>query len=77
LYRSLRDEFAELPTSLAQARSFQNVGDRPLVVTAARDALAGWLPLQNSMATPSTNSSHGVVRHTHDALSPTRPPHTS
>ena len=52
LYRSLRDEFAELPTSLAQARSFQNVGDRPLVVvTAARDALAGLLPLQDSMAT--------------------------
>jgi hypothetical protein len=25
LYRSLRDEFAELPTSLAQARSFQNL----------------------------------------------------
>ena len=40
--RSLRDEFAELPTSLAQARSFQNLGDRPLVVvTAARDAHGG------------------------------------
>jgi hypothetical protein len=37
-----RREFAELLTSLAQGRSFQNVGDRPLVVvTAARDALAG------------------------------------
>jgi len=69
LYRSLRDEFAELPTSLAQARSFQKVGDRPLVVvTAARDALAGWLPLQASMATLSTNSSHRVVPYTHDAL---------
>jgi hypothetical protein len=69
LYRSLRDEFAELPTSLAQARSFQNVGDRPLVViTAARDALAGWLPLQDSMATLSTNSSHRAVPYTHDAL---------
>ena len=61
-YRSLRDEFAELPTSLDQARSFQNLGDRPLVVvTAARDALAGWLPLQDEMATLSTNSSHRVV----------------
>ena len=40
--RSLRDEFAELPTSLAQARSFQNLGDRPLVVvTAAQDAHGG------------------------------------
>jgi len=27
--RSLRDEFAELPTALAQARSFQSLGDRP------------------------------------------------
>ena len=67
--RSLRDEFAELPTSLAQARSFQSLGDRPLVVvTAAVDALAGWLPLQDEMATLSTNSSHRVVPYTHDAL---------
>jgi pimeloyl-ACP methyl ester carboxylesterase len=67
--RSLRDEFAELPTSLAQARSFQSLGDRPLVVvTAVRDALAGWLPLQDRMATLSTNSSHRVVPYTHDAL---------
>jgi pimeloyl-ACP methyl ester carboxylesterase len=67
--RSLRDEFAELPTSLAQARSFQNLGDRPLVVvTAARDAMAGWLPLQDRMATLSANSSHRVVPYTHDEL---------
>src|SRR5688572_1980923 len=69
LYRSLRDEFAELPTSLVQARSFQNLGDRPLVVvTATRDALAGWLPLQDRMARLSTNSSHRLVPYTHDAL---------
>jgi len=68
-YRSLRDELAALPTSLAQARSFQNLGDRPLVVvTAARDAPAGWLPLQDRMAALSTNSSHRVVPHAHDAL---------
>jgi pimeloyl-ACP methyl ester carboxylesterase len=67
--RSLRDEFAELPTALAQARSFQNLGDRPLiVVTAERDAPAGWLPLQDRMATLSTNSSHRLVPYTHDAL---------
>jgi pimeloyl-ACP methyl ester carboxylesterase len=67
--RSLRDEFTELPTSLAQARSIQNIGDRPLVVvTAAEDALAGWLPLQDEMATLSTNSSHRVAPYTHDAL---------
>ncbi len=69
LYRSLRDEFAELPTSLTQARSFQNLGDRPLIiVTASRDAQAGWLPLQDRMTTLSTNSSHRVVPYTHDAL---------
>jgi pimeloyl-ACP methyl ester carboxylesterase len=68
-YRSLRDEFAELPTSLAQARSLQSLGRRPLVVvTAARDAQVGWLPLQERMATLSTNSSHRVVPYTHDAL---------
>jgi hypothetical protein len=68
-YRSLRDESAEVPTSLAQARSLQSLGHRPLVVvTAARDAQLGWLPLQDSMATLSTNSSHRVVPHRHDAL---------
>jgi len=69
LYRSLRDEFDELPTALAQARSFQSLGGRPLVVvTATQDALAGWLPLQDRMATLSTNSSHRVVPYAHDAL---------
>lgn len=69
LYRSLRDEFAELPTSLAQARSFQNLGDRPLLdVTATRDALAGWLPLQDRLVKLSTNSSHRLVPYTHEAL---------
>jgi hypothetical protein len=68
LYRSLRDEFAELPASLAQARSFQNLGDRPLVFTATRDALAVWLPLQDRMARLSTNSSHRLMPYTHDAL---------
>jgi pimeloyl-ACP methyl ester carboxylesterase len=69
LYRSLRDEFAQLPASLAQARSSQDLGDRPLiVVTASRDAQSGWLALQDRMATLSTNSSHRVVPYTHDAL---------
>jgi pimeloyl-ACP methyl ester carboxylesterase len=67
--RSLRDEFAELPMALAQARSFRSLGDRPLVVvTATRDALAGWLPLQDRLATLSTNSSHRLAPYTHDAL---------
>ena len=67
--RSLRDEFAELPTSLAQARSFQSLGDRPLiVVTATRGAMAGWLPLQDEMAKLSTNSRHVVTPYEHKEL---------
>jgi pimeloyl-ACP methyl ester carboxylesterase len=51
------------------ARSFQSLGDRPLVVvTATRDALAGWLPLQERMARLSTSSSHRLVPYTHDAF---------
>lgn len=69
LYRSLRDEFDALPSSLAQARSFQSLGNQPLVVvTATQDALAGWRPLQDRMATLSTNSSHRVAPYSHDAL---------
>lgn len=68
-YLSLRDEFEQLPASLAQARSFRSLGDRPLVVvSAAQDAQAGWLPLQDRLATLSTNSSHRVVPSTHIAL---------
>ena len=68
-YLSLRDEFEELPASLAQARSFQSLGDRPLVViTAAQDAQVGWQPLQDRLARLSTNSSHRVVPFTHIAL---------
>ena len=37
-------------------------------MTAALDAQVGWLTLQDRMATRSTNSSHRVVPHTHDAL---------
>ncbi len=67
--RSLNDEFAELPTSLEEARSYQSIGDRPLVVvTATVDAEVGWLPLQDDMAKLSTNSSHRVVPYTHDGL---------
>ena len=54
---------------MAQARPFQSLGDRPLVVvTAVRDAQAGWLALQDRMATLSTNSSHRPVPFVHNAL---------
>ena len=67
--RSFRDEVVELPTALAQARSFQTLGDRPLVVvTAASGAMAGWFPLQDAMAKLSTNSRHEVVPFEHAEL---------
>jgi pimeloyl-ACP methyl ester carboxylesterase len=68
-FNSLRNECAALPTALHQARSFQNLGERPLVVvTASVDSQSGWLPLQEAMATLSRNSSHRIVPFTHDAL---------
>lgn len=68
--RSLRDEFAQLPTALEQAHSFRTLGELPLIlVTAVRDAPAGWLPLQDEMAALSTNSFHEVVANaTHSSL---------
>jgi pimeloyl-ACP methyl ester carboxylesterase len=62
-YRSLRDEFAELPTSLAQARSLQSLGHRPLVVvTAARDAQVGWLPNRCCRSPSSRSASESLGR---------------
>lgn len=68
--RSLRDEFAQLPIALAQAGSVRSLGDLPLiVVTAARGAQEGWLPLQAEMAALSTNSLHQVLPNaTHTSL---------
>ena len=62
LNRIQRDEFAELPMTLKEAAALTTLGDRPLiVVTAAKGALAGWLPLQKKMAGLSTNSVHRVL----------------
>src|SRR5947207_2760689 len=62
LNRIQRDEFAELPTTLKGAAALTTIGDRPLiVVTAAKGASAGWLPLQDKMAGLSTNSVHRVL----------------
>lgn len=68
--RSLRDEFAQLPLALEQAGVVRSLGDRPLiVVTAARDAQEGWLPLQDEMAALSTNRLHQVLPNaTHSSL---------
>jgi pimeloyl-ACP methyl ester carboxylesterase len=62
LNRIQRDEFAELPMTLKEAAALTTIGDRPLiVVTAAKGAQAGWLPLQDKMAGLSTNSAHRVL----------------
>src|SRR5437868_7166003 len=62
LNRIQRDEFAELPMSLKEAAALTTLGDRPLiVVTAAKGAQAGWLPLQGKMTRLSTNSVHRVL----------------
>jgi hypothetical protein len=68
--RSLHDEAAELRTTLEQAGALTDLGARPLiVVTAARDAQRGWRPLQNDLATLSTNSVHRVLANaTHSSL---------
>ena len=60
--RSLRDEFAALPTTLEQAGFTSGFGDKPLiVVTAGRDAQPGWIALQNELPMLSTNSQHRVL----------------
>jgi pimeloyl-ACP methyl ester carboxylesterase len=65
LNRIQRDEFAELPMTLTEAAALTTLGDRPLiVVTAAKDAQAGWLPLQDKLARLSTNSVHRVLPET-------------
>ncbi|MDQ6742841.1 MAG: hypothetical protein M3Z97_08030 [Candidatus Dormibacteraeota bacterium] len=65
LLRVQRDEIAELPITLNQAAAFMSTGNRPLiVVTAAKEAQAGWLPLQDQMAGYSSNSVHRVLPNT-------------
>jgi pimeloyl-ACP methyl ester carboxylesterase len=61
-YRALHDELAQLRTSLTQAQQVTSFGDKPLiVVTAGKDAQAGWLPLQDKMVQLSSNSVHRVL----------------
>jgi len=65
LARSTRDEFSQLQTALTQAQALQSLSDKPLiVVTAAKDAQDGWLPLQAEMAALSTNSIQRVLPNT-------------
>jgi pimeloyl-ACP methyl ester carboxylesterase len=60
--RSVRDEFSQLRTAMAQARSLTSLGDRPLVVvTALKEAEGGWIAAQDELAALSTNSAHRIL----------------
>jgi pimeloyl-ACP methyl ester carboxylesterase len=68
--RTVRDEVVGLRAALNQAQALESLGDEPLiVVTAVKDAEAGWLPLQEKMVRLSTNSSQRVIQDaTHTSL---------
>jgi len=60
--RSQRDEFAMIPTMMAQARAVTSLGSLPLyVLTAPVNAETGWLTPQMELAKLSDNSIHLVV----------------
>jgi pimeloyl-ACP methyl ester carboxylesterase len=60
--RSQRDEFAMVPTMMAQAGAVTDLGELPLyVLTAPVDAQPGWLTPQMDLAALSSNSIHLVV----------------
>jgi pimeloyl-ACP methyl ester carboxylesterase len=68
--RAQHDEWSMMRTTLIEAQAVTTLGDRPLmVVTAERDMQNGWMPLQDDLATMSTNSTHLVIPDaTHAAL---------
>jgi pimeloyl-ACP methyl ester carboxylesterase len=82
LARSQRDEWAQAPVAMEQASALATLGDRPLiVVTAARGAQDGWLPLQQQLTELSTNvvqrilpdAEHsGLLENQHDAAESSR-----
>jgi len=60
--RSVRDEFHMIRTAMDQAAGLHSLGAVPLaVVTAASGAEADWFPMQDDLATLSTNSLHRVI----------------
>jgi len=68
--RSQRDEWAEAPAAMRQALELTSLGDGPLVVvTAARDSVEGWLPLQAELTRLSTNGVQRVLQNaTHTSI---------
>jgi pimeloyl-ACP methyl ester carboxylesterase len=74
-YRSLRDELIALPKALTESQALTGIGDKPLiVVTAVKDAMIGWLPLQKEMIGLSTNSVQRLLPDaTHASLTEDKP----
>ena len=68
--RSTIDEYVQASSSMQQAASLNDLGDKPLVVlTAGSGHDAAWTVAQNHLATLSTDSAHRVVDGaTHDGL---------
>jgi len=68
--RSTIDEYVQASSSVHQAAALTNFGAKPLVVlTAPVGQQAGWTPVQNHLATLSSNSAHRTIAGaTHDAL---------
>lgn len=55
--RSVQDEFSRIRRAMDQAAELDTLGDTPLaVVTAERGAEAAWRPMQDDLATLSTNT---------------------
>lgn len=63
-------EWSMIRTTLTEAQALTTLGDRPLmVVTAERGMEDGWMPLQDELATLSTQSIHRVLPDaSHDEL---------
>jgi pimeloyl-ACP methyl ester carboxylesterase len=74
-YRSLRDELIALPRALTESQALTSIGDKPLiVVTAVKDAMTGWLPLQTEMTGLSSNSVQRILPDaTHASLTEDEP----
>ena len=67
--RSLRNEITELRITMTEAQAVSSLGGRPLVVlTAQKDAQAGWMDLQDDLSALSTNSDHRVLANASHAM---------
>jgi len=67
--RSVRDEFSQIRTTMAEAQALTTLGDRPLIVlTAEKGAQGGWMAAQDMLAALSTNSAHRALANAEHAM---------